>query len=74
MNSGFTQAQFDMLRDFGGASTNGPHTDQAYSVLKQAHYATRGWAENIKMALFPKGKVKAQRALINQGGNYTPYT
>lgn len=74
MNNGFTQAQFDMLRDFGGNSAKGPHADQAFDVLKQAHYATRDWADDLKRTLYPAGKVKARRAPINQGGNFTPYT
>lgn len=74
MNSGFTQQQFEILGAVGGTSAKGPQAGQAYDILKQAHYATRDWADNLKRTLFPEGKVKARRAPINQGGNFTPYT
>jgi hypothetical protein len=74
MESGFTQAQFDALREYGGHRPKAPDTDAAIAVLQGAHYATKDWADNLKTALFPNGSVKARRAPINQGGNFAPYT
>lgn len=74
MDSGFTREQFDLLRDHAGRpAENGP-SGHVYAVLKDAHYATRDWADDLQAAHFPMGRVEARRAPINQGGNYTPYT
>lgn len=74
MDSLFNQAHFDALRDFGGRPSKVRGATQAYEILKQAHYATRDWADDVHDALFTAGKVTARRAPINQGRNFAPYT
>lgn len=74
MDSGFTQEQFDLLAKYGGVPAPDGTYGPVYRALRDAHYATRDWADALCARLFPNGKVEGRRAPINQGGNVQPYT
>lgn len=72
MDSGFTKAQFDLLARYGGQPAPDGTEGPAYRALRDAHYATRDWADALCARLFPNGRVEDRRAPINQGGNVQP--
>ena len=74
MESGFTQEQFDLLAKYGGQPAPDGTRGPVYQALRDAHYATRDWADALRARRFPTGRVEARRAPINQGGNVQPYT
>jgi hypothetical protein len=74
MENGFTQEQFAALGDSGGHPAGGAQSERIFATLQPAHYATKEWALDLQAACFPRGRVEARRAPINQGGHFAPYT
>lgn len=73
--SGFTLEHFDLLATRGGtAFSRTPEHVAARERLREAHRATKAWAEELQIRLFPAGRTEGRQAVINQGQHFSRYT
>ncbi|WP_246615015.1 AAA family ATPase [Agarivorans litoreus] len=71
----FTQKHVALLSKWHGQKSDSSNQQQQadYQELKSAYDIVFSWAEAIKSALFPDGRVKIRRSPVNQGGNFFSY-
>lgn len=71
----FTSDHFELLSRWKGQGRDesNPEQNRAYEDLKKAYGVTEAWADKVKAALFPMGRVEIRKRPTNQGNNFASY-
>lgn len=71
----FTSDHFKLLNKWRGQKRDetNPEQNRAYEELKRAYEVTEAWANAIKDALFPQGRVEIRKRPTNQGNYFAGY-
>jgi 5-methylcytosine-specific restriction protein B len=71
----FTSDQFKLLNRWKGQKRDdsNPEQNRAYEELKKAYEVTDAWANGLKAALFPLGRVEIRKRPTNQGNHFAAY-
>lgn len=75
MGDYFTSDHFKLLSKWKGQKRDesNPEQNRAYEELKKAYEVCEAWADELKAALFPTGKVKIRKRPTSQGNSFFHY-
>ncbi len=71
----FTSDHFKLLNKWKGQKRDesNPEQNRAYEELKKAYEVTEAWADKVKEAMFPMGRVEIRKRPTNQGNHFASY-
>lgn len=71
----FTSDHFKLLNRWKGQKRDDsvPEQNRAYEDLKTAYDLTENWAEGLKKAIFPMGRVEVRKRPTSQANSFTGY-